>query len=48
MSMLIGGMIGGYLPIILGASYFSFWSLFGNALGAIIGIYIAFKLRSKN
>ena len=43
-SMFIGGLIGGYLPSILwGADMFSMSALFGNALGAIIGIYIAFK-----
>lgn len=44
LGMFIGGLIGGYVPSILwGASTFSFSALFGNALGAIIGIYIAFK-----
>lgn len=43
--MFIGGLIGGYLPSLLwGASTFSFSALFGNAIGAIAGIYIAFKL----
>ena len=43
--MFIGGLIGGYIPSILwGASVFSFSSLLGNAIGAIIGIYISFKL----
>ena len=42
--MFIGGLIGGYLPSILwGADMFSMSALFGNALGAIIGIFIAFK-----
>jgi hypothetical protein len=40
----IGGLIGGYVPLLWGAGYFSFASLLGNALGAIIGIYIAFRL----
>jgi hypothetical protein len=42
--MFLGGTIGGYLPVLWGDSYFSFWSLLLNAVGAIIGIYIAFKL----
>lgn len=44
LGMFIGGLIGGYLPSILwGAGTFSFSSLFGNAAGAMMGIYIAFK-----
>lgn len=43
--MFIGGSLGGYLPIVLwGAPGFSFSTLFGNALGAIVGIYVGFKL----
>lgn len=42
--MFIGGLIGGYVPALWGAGVFSFSSLFGNAIGAIVGIYIAFKL----
>ncbi len=45
LGMFIGGFIGGYLPSLLwDVGTFSMISLFGNALGAIIGIYIAFKL----
>lgn len=44
-AMFLGGTIGGYVPSLLwGASMFSFSALLGNAIGAIIGIYIAFKL----
>jgi uncharacterized membrane protein YeaQ/YmgE (transglycosylase-associated protein family) len=44
LGMFIGGLIGGYLPSILwGASAFSFSSLLGNTVGAMVGIYIAFK-----
>lgn len=44
LGMFLGGLLGGYLPSILwGASMFSMSALFGNALGAIIGIYMAFK-----
>lgn len=43
--MLIGGALGGYVPVLLwNATYFSFSTVFFNAIGAIIGIYIAFKL----
>jgi hypothetical protein len=43
--MFIGGLIGGYIPaLVWGASVFSFSSILGNAIGAIVGIYIAFKM----
>ncbi len=45
LGMFIGGLIGGYAPSLLwGAGTFSFSALLGNAIGAIVGIYIAFKL----
>ena len=40
----LGGAIGGYIPILWGDTYFSFASLLCNAIGAIVGIFIAFKL----
>lgn len=42
--MVIGGAVGGYVPMLWGAGYFSFSSLLFSALGAIAGIYLAFKL----
>ncbi len=45
LGMFLGGLLGGYIPSIMwGASVFSISALLGNAIGAIIGIYIAFKL----
>ncbi len=44
LGMFLGGAVGSYLPTLWGDSYFSFWSLILNAVGAIVGIYIAFKL----
>lgn len=44
LGMFVGGAIGGYLPILMGASAFSFISILGNAIGAIIGIYLVFKI----
>jgi hypothetical protein len=40
----LGGLFGGYVPLLWGASYFSFASLFLNAVGALLGIWIGFKL----
>jgi uncharacterized membrane protein YeaQ/YmgE (transglycosylase-associated protein family) len=42
--MAVGGAIGGYVPLLWGENYFSFASIIFNALGAILGIWIAFKL----
>ncbi len=42
--MAIGGTAGGYIPLLWGASYFSFSSIIFNAVGAVIGIWIGFKI----
>ena len=41
--MVIGSIIGGYLPILFGASFLSMWSLFGTAFGGLLGIWITIK-----
>lgn len=42
--MFIGSFVGGYIPVLFGASFLSIWSLIGNGLGGIIGIFVAYKL----
>ncbi len=42
--MILFSAIGGYVPILLGSSWFSFWPIFGNAIGGILGVFIGFKL----
>ncbi len=42
--MAIGSVIGGYVPMLWGASFLSFSSIFLTAVGGIIGIWIGFKL----
>jgi uncharacterized membrane protein YeaQ/YmgE (transglycosylase-associated protein family) len=42
--MFIGGYAGGFIPTLWGAPGFSFATIFGNAIGAIIGIWVGFKL----
>lgn len=44
LGMFVGGMIGGYIPLLWGESSFSFSGIFLNAVGAIIGIYFAYKI----
>lgn len=40
----VGSAIGGYVPVLFGISLFSFTSIIGNALGGLLGLWIAFKL----
>ena len=40
----VGGMIGGYLPTLLGASGISGWSIIGSFVGGICGIYVGYKM----
>ncbi len=42
--MILGSIVGGYLPVLFGVSVFSFISILGNGLGGILGILIALKL----
>jgi hypothetical protein len=42
--MVVGSAIGGYVPALWGSGLLSYSSLFGNAIGGIIGIFIAYKL----
>jgi uncharacterized membrane protein YeaQ/YmgE (transglycosylase-associated protein family) len=41
---IIGGWLGGYVPTIWGAGYFSFASILFSALGSILGIWVAFAM----
>jgi hypothetical protein len=40
----VGGWLGGYVPLLWGAGYFSFASILFNTIGALLGIWIGFKL----
>lgn len=40
----IGGVIGGYIPVLFGAGAFSPWSILGSTIGGILAIYISYKL----
>lgn len=42
--MIVGGAVGGYIPLLWGAPYFSFSSIIFNAIGAIVGIWVGFKI----
>lgn len=47
MGMLIGSMIGSYIPALWGANVFSISSIVLGGIGAIIGIWFGFKI-SRN
>lgn len=42
--MIMGSIIGGYIPILFGSSTFSIASVLGNGIGGIIGIWLGYKL----
>ncbi|MCX5782254.1 MAG: hypothetical protein NT145_06080 [Elusimicrobia bacterium] len=42
--MVVGSVVGTYVPVLLGASTFGFVSLLGGAVGAIAGIWLAFRI----
>jgi len=46
LGMIVGSIIGGYLPVLFGASFLSMWSLFGSAVGGLLGIWIVYKIYS--
>ena len=41
--MFVGGTIGGFIPMLWGGSGFSFSGIIFNAIGAVVGIYLAFR-----
>ena len=42
--MVVGTIIGSYIPTLFGKLMFSYTSVFSSTIFGIIGIYIAFKL----
>ena len=44
---IVGSSIGGLIPLLWGASAFSFSSIIFGSLGAIVGIYVGFKLSNQ-
>lgn len=43
----LGGLVGGYITILLGAPFISYWSLIGNTIGGLMGIWISYQLISQ-
>lgn len=46
MGMVVGSLIGSYIPTLFGLDMFSLTSVFTGAIGALIGIWLVFKLLS--
>ncbi|HRN70247.1 MAG TPA: hypothetical protein PLS49_03605 [Candidatus Woesebacteria bacterium] len=46
LGMVIGSLIGGYIPTLFGVSVFSYTAIFFHGVGGIVGIIIAYKLSS--
>lgn len=44
MGLLIGSLIGGCIPSLFGAGLFSMWGLFGSTVGAILGLWITYRI----
>lgn len=42
--MTIGSVIGGYIPTLFGAGFLSYSSVLFSGIGAIIGVWIGYKL----
>ena len=42
--LLVGSTIGGFIPNLWGVGMFSLSSIFFSAIGAILGIYLGFKI----
>lgn len=44
--LVIGSLIGGYVPSLLGAGFLSIWGVLGSTLGALLGLWLAYRFAS--
>jgi len=42
--MIIGSIVGGYVPVLWGADFLSYWGIVTSTIGALLGIYVGYKL----
>lgn len=42
--MVVGSLIGGYIPTLWGSGVFSLTSLLTTTIGGVVGVYITYKL----
>lgn len=43
-SVFVFSIIGGYIPIFFGESLLSSWSILGNGIGGVFGIWVGIKV----
>jgi len=46
--MVIGSIIGSYIPVLFGAGLFSYISILFSGIGGILGIWIGLKLITRS
>lgn len=44
LGLTIGSVVGGYIPLLWGDSFFSFTSILTSGIGSIIGIWLMYKI----
>ncbi len=44
LGMLVGSVLGGYLPVLFGAGLFSITSVITSTIGGLLGIYVGYRL----
>ena len=44
LGVIVGSLIGGYIPSLFGASFLSIWGIVGSTVGAIGGLWIAYRV----
>lgn len=42
--VIVGSLVGGYIPTFFGKDIFSFWGILTSGIGGIVGILIGLKL----
>ncbi len=47
LGMIIGSVIGGYIPTLWGAGWISYPSVFFSGVGAILGVLIGYKISNS-
>ncbi len=41
--LLVGSVVGGYIPTLLGAGFLSMWGILGSTVGSVVGVWIAYR-----
>lgn len=44
LGLIVGSTVGGYLPVFFGAGIFSYISIITSGIGAVLGVWIGYKL----